>query len=117
MTWKKKRRRKNTTAKGTRYEEHVAQKMKWHGYRFVKRCGGSGDQGADLMARTGLFGRKVVVQCKCYSGKVGNSAVQEVFAAKQYYGASVAIVATNSTFTPGAKELAKACGVQLLERY
>lgn len=112
-----KKRRKNTTAKGTAYEEHVAQKMKWHGYRFVKRIGRSNDRGADILARTGLFGRKVVVQCKNYKGKVGNSAVQEVFAAKQYYGASVAMVATNSTFTEGAKELAKACGVILLERY
>lgn len=112
-----KKRRGNTTKKGTAYEEHVAQKMRWHGYRFVKRIGKSNDRGADIVARTGLFGRKIVVQCKCYSGKVGNSAVQEIFAARQYYGASIAVVATNSTFTQAAKELARACGVQLWERY
>lgn len=112
-----KKRRRNTTAKGTQYEEHVAQKMRWHGYRFVRRTGKAGDNGCDIIARTGLIGRKVVVQCKCYTGKVGNSAVQEIFAAKQYYGASIAIVATNSTFTASAKKLAKACNVCLWERY
>ena len=112
-----KKRKRSTTAKGTQYEEHVAAKKRWHGYKFIKRCGGSGDQGADLIAHTGLFGRKVVVQCKCYKGKVGNGAVQEVFAAKQYYRASIAIVATNSTFTDSARQLARACGVQLWERY
>lgn len=117
MIWKKKRRRRNTTAKGTRYEYHVAAKMRWRGYLFVRRVGQSGDFGCDITARTGLFGRKVVVQCKCYSGKVGNAAVQEVNAARQYYGASIAVVATNSTFTQAAKELARACGVQLWERY
>lgn len=112
-----KKRKGNTTSKGTRYEEHVAQKMKWHGYRFVKRVGKSGDFGADITARTGLFGRKVVVQCKCYNGKVGNAAVQEINAARQFYGATIAIVATNSTFTASAKKLAKACNVTLWERY
>jgi restriction system protein len=111
------KKRKNTTAKGTQYEEHVAAKMRWHGYRFVKRVGKSGDMGADIIARTGLFGRKVVVQCKNYSGKVGNAAVQEINAARMYYHASIAVVATNSTFTESARQLARACGVQLWERY
>lgn len=111
------KKRKNTTAKGTAYEEHVAQKMRWHGYRFVKRTGKAGDFGCDITARTGLFGRRVVVQCKCYSGKVGNAAVQEINAARQFYGATIAVVATNSTFTQAAKELAKACNVCLWERY
>ena len=112
-----KKRRKNTTAKGTKYEEHVAQKMRWYGYRFVKVTGRAGDYGCDITARTGLFGRKVVVQCKCYSGKVGNAAVQEINAARQFYCATIAVVATNSVFTEPAKRLAKACGVQLWERY
>lgn len=101
---------------GTKYEKHVAHKMRWRGWLFVKRIGKSGDFGADVIARGFMF-TKIVVQCKCYSGKVGVSAVQEVNAARQYYRASRAAVATNSTFTRAAKELAKRCGVELWEHY
>jgi restriction system protein len=101
---------------GTKYELHVARKMRFHGYVFVKHSGRSGDFGADIIART-LFLRKIVVQCKSYSHKVGVRAVQEVIAARQYYGASRAAVATNSTFTRSAQKLAKACKVELWEKY
>lgn len=111
------KKRKNTTAAGTRYEEHVVRKMKLHGYRFVRRIGGSGDFGGDVVAKTCFFGRKIVVQCKNYKGKVGVSAVQEVNAARQYYRAARAAVATNSTFTDSAVKLAAACGVELWSHY
>ena len=101
---------------GTKYELHVARKMRFHGYVFVKHSGKVGDFGADIIARTLLF-RKIVVQCKAYSKKVGVRAVQEVIAARQYYHASKAAVATNSTFTRSARKLAKVCNVELWERY
>lgn len=109
------RRRRRKSNDGTAYERHVARKMRLRGWLFVRRCGQKGDFGADVIAR-GLLG-KIVVQCKCYSGKVGVKAVQEVCAAKLYYGASRAAVATNSEFTKAAKELAHRCGVRLWERY
>ena len=108
--------RKNTTKKGTKYEKHVASKMRWSGWLFVRRQGKSGDFGADCIAYTWLL-RKIVVQCKNYRGKVGVSAVQEAYAAKAYYHAKRAAVATNSTFTESARQLARACGVELWERY
>lgn len=111
-----KRFRRNTKRKGDRYERHVAWKMKFHGYYFVRVQGRSGDFGGDCIAHYLPFG-KIVVQCKNYSGKVGVSAVQEVYAAKRYYHATRAAVATNSTFTKAAKELAAKCGVRLWERY
>ena len=60
---------------------------------------------------------KIVVQCKHYSKPVGVRAIQEVNAARKYYNASRAAVATNSTFTKQARALAKRCGVELWERY
>lgn len=45
------------------------------------------------------------------------AATQEVNAARQYYGASRAAVATNTTFTKQAKQLAARCGVELWERF
>ena len=103
---------------GSEYERHCTRKMKRHFYLFVKQRGNTNaaDYGADIIARTLLF-RKIVVQCKAYSKKVGVRAVQEVIAARQYYHASKAAVATNSTFTRSARKLAKVCNVELWERY
>lgn len=106
------RRKRNA---GKDYEQHCALKMRLHGYMFVTICGRSHDFGADIVARR-LFW-KIVVQCKHYSKPVGVRAVQEVIAARQYYGASIAAVATNKTFTKAAKQLAQRCGVELWERY
>ena len=101
---------------GTAYEMHCVHKMRRRLWLFVRRVGKSGDYGADITAR-GFMMTKIVVQCKHYSKKVGVRAVQEVIAAKQYYGASRAAVATNGTFTQPAKNLARKCGVELWERF
>ena len=102
--------------KGTAYEKHCVRKMRLRLWMFVRRIGKSGDYGADITAR-GFLMTRIVVQCKAYSKPVGVRAIQEVIAARQYYGASRAAVATNSTFTRQAKEMAKRCGVELWERY
>ena len=102
--------------KGTAYEKHCVRKMRLRLWLFVRRIGKSGDYGADITAR-GFLMTRIVVQCKAYSKPVGVRAIQEVIAARQYYGASRAAVATNSTFTRQAKDMAKRCGVELWERY
>lgn len=109
-------RKKNTKRKGDKYEEHVAWKMRFHGFFMINVRGRSGDFGGDVTARCFPFG-SIVVQCKSYKGKVGVSAVQEVYAAKRYYHATRAAVATNSTFTKNAEKLAAACSVELWARY
>lgn len=72
----------------------------------------SGDQGADIICEGG--GIRMVVQCKLYSSPVGNGAVQEVIAAKQFEFADEAVVVSNSEFTRSAKALANVSGVLLL---
>jgi HJR/Mrr/RecB family endonuclease len=74
----------------------------------------SGDQGADLVVVK--FGIKTVIQAKCYSGTVGNYAVQEIFAACSLYGAHRGVVVTNNYFTPAAIELAAANNIELTNR-
>ncbi len=74
--------------------------------------GGSGDQGADVIAKKD--GYVLVLQCKYYNTPVGNTAVQEVYAAKTFYEASRAAVITNSTYTKGCKALANKINVDLL---
>lgn len=72
----------------------------------------SGDQGVDIVAeREGI---KIILQCKKYASPVGNKAVQEVIAGREYMSADGAVVVTNSTYTKSAKELARVSDVKLL---
>jgi restriction system protein len=73
---------------------------------------GSGDQGADIIAEKD--GRRVVIQCKFYSGTVGNRAVQEAYAAAAFQDARYAVVVTNSVYTKSAYQLAHKNGVLLM---
>lgn len=74
----------------------------------------SNDQGADLIIEK--LGERTAVQAKCYSSTVGNTAVQEVTGAKQYYNCTKAMVITNNYFTKSAIELAYANNVELKDR-
>lgn len=71
----------------------------------------TGDQGADVLIL--IEGVKIVIQAKKYTGVVGNAAVQEVFAAKEYYEADYAMVVTSSRYTQSAGILAGKIGVEL----
>lgn len=73
---------------------------------------GSGDQGADVVAEH--LGRIVVLQCKLYSGTVGNKAVQEALAARHFYSAQHAAVVCKSDFSKSARNLAQAAGVEIM---
>ncbi len=70
------------------------------------------DQGADVVAEKN--GIRMVVQCKLYSQPVGNDAVQQVFSAKSFYDAEVAIVISNADYTKSARQLSESNGVYLL---
>lgn len=102
---------------GTQFEQWCAKLLRKGGYWFVRVVGKSNDQGADILAWK--HWRKYVIQCKCYSGKVGNAAVQQANAAVEIYGNQFrdrAVVMTNSYFTKGAKEAAQKCNVLLWDR-
>lgn len=75
----------------------------------------NGDFGADLIIDCD-DGTRVVVQCKRYSSNIKVDAVQEVFAAKEYYNSDNTAIITNARFTPSAKELAKSTGTILMGR-
>lgn len=74
----------------------------------------TGDQGVDVIVHNKNNEIVVVIQCKLYSSAVGNKAVQEVYAAKQHFGAKFAMVVTNNTYTKSAIELSNTTGVKLL---
>lgn len=99
---------------GHEYEQAVGEYLLCHGYDNVSVTKGSGDFGVDIVAQNDEG--KVAVQCKYYSGKVGLEAVQQVVAGMAVYDCDSAMVVTNSTFTPAAKQLAEINGVQLIDR-
>lgn len=99
---------------GHDFEYWCADLLRQVGYQNVEVTRGSGDQGVDITDEKG--GVHYAVQCKCYASPLGNTPVQEVFAGKEMYGCQVAVVMTNSTFTDGARELAKKTRVLLWDR-
>lgn len=96
---------------GAEYEAKLASQINadtaWHA--ILTKA--SGDQGADILLSKSQM--TIVVQTKYHAAKVGNSAVQEAFSAKKYYGADLAFVISNSGFTNSADELTDATGVRL----
>lgn len=100
---------------GHNFEYYCADLLKKNGFSKVVVTPGSGDQGVDIIAVKD--GVKYALQCKKYSSALSNKPVQEVAAGKYYYGCDVGIVLTNSTFTAGAINLAKATNTILWDRH
>lgn len=98
---------------GSEFEHFVCELYKKMGYK-AEVTKQSGDQGLDVIAEKG--DKRIGVQAKCYSGTVGNSAVQEAVAGKSYYHCDKVVVITNNYFTPSAKELAQSNDVILWDR-
>lgn len=95
---------------GTNYEVHCAAILEATGWSVIRK-GGSGDQGVDLVAALGDL--RVAVQCKRHSQPVGNKAIQEVNAGRQFEQCDLAVVVSNANYTPAARQLASALGVLL----
>jgi restriction system protein len=72
----------------------------------------SGDHGADIIATKD--GRRVAVQCKFFSSKVGNSSVQEIYSAKDFYECHSAVVVSNAEYSRAARKIASSLSVALL---
>jgi len=97
---------------GEDFENLVVRLYNAMGYES-KRIGGHGDQGGDVIANKN--GESLLIQAKCYQGSVGNAAVQQAVAAKQYYGCTKAVVITTSYFTLEAITLAKSTSIELID--
>jgi HJR/Mrr/RecB family endonuclease len=72
----------------------------------------SRDQGVDVVAEKN--GVRIVVQCKLYSGPVGNKAVQEAAAGRAHEKADYGAVVTNNRYTSAAEQLAATNSVLLI---
>jgi restriction system protein len=86
------------------FEEYMGVLFEKEGYR-VKRTGGSGDRGIDLVVYENR--ETSVVQCKRYEDDIGPGAVRELIGAMTNAGATRGFLVTTSGFTAGAREEAR----------
>lgn len=93
------------------YEKYCAQKFLDAGWNATMTPRG-GDQGVDVVAEKKAI--RVAVQCKKQVKPVGNRAVQEIVAGRNYYAATFAVVVAPNGFTTAAVQLANSNSVQLL---
>ena len=99
---------------GHEFEYYCAELLRNNGFGDVQVTKGSGDFGADILARKEDV--TYAVQCKCYSGSCGVAAVQEAAAGREFYGRMVGVVMTNRYFTSGAETAAEKLRVILWDR-
>jgi HJR/Mrr/RecB family endonuclease len=99
------------TMSGVMFEIFCQETLENSGWSVVRK-GGTGDQGVDLIAKREEL--VVAIQCKRYSKPVGNKAVQEVEAGRQFEQAHRAAVVSTADYTPAARQLASTLGVLLL---
>lgn len=98
---------------GVQFEEYVAGLLREAGWQDVTLTPATGDHGVDIIAVRGE--ERYAIQCKRYRSAVDTKAVQEVYAGKGVYDADRAVVVTNSTFTPKAREMAEKLHIELWE--
>lgn len=102
---------------GKQFEHYLCVLFSALGYRNVYKTKDGADFGADLIF-TDSHGNRTVVQAKNYTknNRIGNDAVQQVFASMPYYKANKAIVITSSYMTKACEEQASACNVTIIAK-
>ena len=100
---------------GHSFEYFCADLLYYNGYTNIQVTSGSGDFGVDILCN--LNTETYAIQCKCYSGNVGNKAVQEVVTGRIFYNCTKSVVMTNSYFTAAAEETARLTNTELWDRH
>ena len=100
--------------RGLKFEDLCFQKLRSQGW-LVKQTPASGDQGVDLIASIGNL--RLCIQCKDHQKAIGNKAVQEVYAGKNYWSGTHAILISRSGFTKAAQKLALSSKVILINEF
>ncbi len=96
---------------GEEFEDLIGDMYKIHGFEVFPTAK-TNDYGADLILKT--VSGTICVQAKRQTANVGIKAVQEVYGSMAKYGAACGVVITTAGFSAQAIELAKYCGVTLI---
>jgi len=96
---------------GRAFEVELATLFRQRGYE-VRKIGGSGDGGVDLILR--LQGKKILVQCKAHKNPIGPGTIRELYGTLIHNRADEAWLVTTSGFHRGAKDFAQGKKIRLL---
>lgn len=99
---------------GHTFEKYCCSLLELIGFADVSVTRKSGDFGADVLATKNYV--SYAIQCKRFRDNVGNEAIQQIYAAKEFYRRDVGIVMTNSYFTKSAEAIAAETDVHLWNR-
>lgn len=85
---------------GTEFEDLVAALCRRDRCTEVRRVGGAGDNGADVIGRL-PDGRTMIIQCKRYtpSSAIASRELRDLLGAKAHFGADVAVFVTTTRFS------------------
>ncbi|MFE6165191.1 restriction endonuclease [Streptomyces sp. NPDC056486] len=102
---------------GTAFEELVAALCRRDGCTEVRRVGGAGDNGADVVGRL-PDGRSMIIQCKRYapSRTVASRDLRDLLGSRVHFGADVAICVTTARFSRPAQTFAAGNGIGTVHR-
>lgn len=95
------------------FERYVAALFRQKGYHVNVR-GGSGDHGVDLEV-VGAHGKRAIVQCKRYQGKIGEELVRELYGTMVHERVAHAFLVTTTEFTPAARTWAQTKPITLID--
>lgn len=96
---------------GRRFEKELAALLERYGYT-VKRTGGPGDEGVDLLVQKS--GDKILVQCKAHGRAIGPGAVRDLYGAMMHHGTDEAWLVSSRGFSYRARKFASNKPISLL---
>ncbi|MGJ6966515.1 restriction endonuclease [Streptosporangium sp. G11] len=100
---------------GDRFEALVEALLRREGFRGVRRVGGSGDGGVDVVA-TAPGGDRFVIQCKRWGTSVGSPQIRDLLGALHAYPGHRGVLVTSAAFTAPARECAAGTDLTLIDR-
>lgn len=86
---------------GKEFEDLIANLFRKDGY-IVRQCGGSGDQGVDMILHI-TNTEKDVVQCKRWKSDIGSPVVREFYGAMMHSNARHGFIITTAVFSSSAR--------------
>jgi hypothetical protein len=110
--------------KGTRpawfdFEKDVAAMMSSKGLSIVHQSASrNGDGGVDVYAYNDANDSTWAIQCKCYASarKIGPDVIRELIGSlTRYPSGTLGMIVTTSSFTDGAKQLAKESSIEIMD--
>lgn len=99
---------------GLQFEEFVAEILYKNGFREVEVTKGSGDFGADVIAKKNNI--SYAFQCKRFNSTIGPKPIGEVLRGMRKYNCEKGIVITNSYFSNQAIKESEICNIELWDR-